>query len=753
MATSAVFPQGGAGKLYFEVVVELLSQDHVANTSTVKWEAYVAQSAPTGAWCLYHDAVSSVIINNVTVFQGKWNGTGDFDFRGLGAWAKQPVANGTLVIPHNADGTATVSWWASATDTSFPLGTAEVSGSRELPTIPRGSDFTMNVTSVPCDGVSTVGVNITPSVAGALHDVFWGFDGQPVTEHLAHFGVSTSTVSPPIPKAWANQYPNSNNGPMWCTVVTYYNGKELGRKTKYLTMAVPQTTEFYPTISTSHQQLQHPGLAGVPDAIQGYTGWRFTINSASGVYGSRVARLEIVGPNGSKQGDQNFAGPLTLDVNRLTTAGTQTYYLRVYDSRGRVSQTQVDVLVKGYSPPRVLDVSVNRSLSNGSPSNEGTNVRIEGTATYTPFNGNEYLVFASYRAAGTTTWSPEVVLASGAIPDGSAVMSTFAGTQGSNTLTPDKAWEIKVVIGDRTQLYEIVLTLPKARYIQSVDTNASSVAFGGPANASTEFRVYESMPAYFDGALFHRGQDVGRLYGTGQLIYGPKTGVLVTTDITSSQDRMFLLDVRVNTYSPKDPPGTVSLQGYAYASGSAIIYATGTTNMTSFPVRVFYTNDRLCFWWGLQSPFRTYAINLVSNFSAPVVGGNESIVSVTDSALPATRAREVLINCDTTADFGWQDIALSADVVAVSPVQTRRIGSQVHLRGAVAPPSGVQWSGQAVGVGTVPANCRPAANAAVVAYHEEPLTYYSAYVSPSGGLYMWARAGANPTFGGSWLVG
>ena len=41
-----------------------------------------------------------------------------------------------------------------------------------------------------------------------------------------------------------------------------------------------------------------------------------------------------------------------------------------------------------------------------------------------------------------------------------------------------------------------------------------SVAFGGPATETSEFRVYESMPAHFDGALFHRGRDINSLSST-----------------------------------------------------------------------------------------------------------------------------------------------------------------------------------------------------------------------------------------------
>ena len=123
MATwTSYFPSGLSGKLYMDVIVNQSSQSVTNNHTVLSWSAYVAQSAPTASWCHYGDATAKITINGTTVFDGKWNGTGN--------WSTAANWGGTL--PADSDDVVIASGTATLTADTPALGAVTVNAGATL---------------------------------------------------------------------------------------------------------------------------------------------------------------------------------------------------------------------------------------------------------------------------------------------------------------------------------------------------------------------------------------------------------------------------------------------------------------------------------------------------------------------------------------------------------------------------------------------------------------------------------------------
>ena len=105
-------------------------------------------------------------------------------------------------------------------------------------------------------------------------------------------------------------------------------------------------------------------------------------------------------------------------------------------------------------------------------------------------------------------------------------------------------------------------------------------------------------------------------------------------------------------------------------------------------------------------------------------------------------------------DTGWQACTLVGDVLEVAPVQVRRIGQTVHIRGQVRRVGG--WPSGLTALANLPAGFAPTTYSQAVSV----LTYDGGAVTvrvvPGGTLQLYAGPGtptSQPILGGSWLLG
>ena len=117
----------------------------------------------------------------------------------------------TVTVAHNADGTKTCSFSATAginvTLSGTYYGNVTASGSGTFDTIPRASTISSVTESVAINGTNAVTVNISRKASAFTHTVVFSFGSYSKTTT----GVGTST-SYAIPTSWINAMPSATSG-------------------------------------------------------------------------------------------------------------------------------------------------------------------------------------------------------------------------------------------------------------------------------------------------------------------------------------------------------------------------------------------------------------------------------------------------------------------------------------------------------------------------------------------------------------
>lgn len=312
------------------------------------------------------------------------------------------ITASNVKVPHNADGTKTisVSFTGSIPDTT--LTSISCSGTFTLDDIPRESAVSANVSTIAAGGSITV--SLDRAVSSYTHDITFtiGSASQTVT------GVGASTTFT-VPKAWQNQFPNATSATLTITAVTKSGTTTIGTTTT--TVKVTTSADAVPTISASVANVNpYWGLY-----IRTYSRAQITLSCAA-QYGATIKSYQISG--GGYSGTTN---PYTTGY--LQTAGTNTFTCKVTDSRGLTSTTTVSISVTDYSPPAISSAVVHRTNAAGTDETNGNYIYVKATRTYSTCGGNNSCVLScaykeasgSYGSSTTLTSGTAVVLGGGAI--------------------------------------------------------------------------------------------------------------------------------------------------------------------------------------------------------------------------------------------------------------------------------------------------------------------------------------------------
>lgn len=210
---------GSLGTQYtLALEVWLISQNVQANSSVVGWALTVRKNTGTGFYSLSDPAPWSANINGNTP-----SGETTYDFR---AYSALTLGSGSYTVPHNNDGTKSISVSGSfdpeQSDPKFQPGSA--SGTFTLPTIARATQPT--VTPSPATIGSTVTINTPRASSGFTHDITWSSGTQSGTIAT---GVATSTTWT-VPDVM-DEYPDRNQAPIVISVDTRNGGSSIGVRT------------------------------------------------------------------------------------------------------------------------------------------------------------------------------------------------------------------------------------------------------------------------------------------------------------------------------------------------------------------------------------------------------------------------------------------------------------------------------------------------------------------------------------------
>lgn len=462
---------------------ELISQDKTNNKSRVIAYFYTAlkDGCSSGTYGS-NGCYSSFSVNGVSGTDLRDSGA--FDFR-----VTTPMLMGSFDgwIPHNSDGTKTISMSGSFTTKSDWITGGNVSGNVTLTAIPRATtpiapNFTM-------DNQAMIDFSSRASEA-FTHTLKYEFAGVSGT---IPFDDTAITVLWTPPLSLATAIPNFTMAPLKIICETYSGSTLIGTKNVYRTLYVP--VGVVPAISELEvvKQSSNPAVAEWGEFVKGYSTVKLTATAAE-AYDSPIQsyKFEV-----KKDGDVLFSRTQSSNVytsGALTSAGSKyKFVVTVTDARGRTATfaTPLEYTVYDYESPSISGVEAFRCDNVGTKDiAEGEYISAKGKFSSSFVNGNNVVTKKiEYRKNGTATWIEGQIEPADNTPY----------VIGNELISTDYSYEVRFSVTDSVVGAVVYTLVIKPGFVTlHVRPGGKGIGIGGAAD-DDELQVY--MPAVFKDTL------------------------------------------------------------------------------------------------------------------------------------------------------------------------------------------------------------------------------------------------------------
>ena len=319
--------------------------------------------------------------------------------------SRQLLATKSKTVTHKTDGSKTVTV-SGRYETTLAPGTLTTSTTKKLTTIARVSSLSVNKSSVPADGTTTVTATATKK-SSSFTDT--------ITVTLGSYSQTvTSGKAFTIPTTWINAITGTSKTAT-VKVTTKSGSTTIGTKSVSLTVTVPSSV--VPSISSVTAS---EAITAVQTAFGSgiYVSSLSRLNvsvSAAGIYGSTIKSIKTTFDGVTYTG-------ASFQTAALSKAGTLPMAVIVTDSRGRTATTTKNITVYGYSNPVITDVSCVSSGTN-------TVVTVSGVVapvTVSGANKNTKTLKIKYKKSTATAYGGEVTVTIPATSWTFSVSHTFA---------------------------------------------------------------------------------------------------------------------------------------------------------------------------------------------------------------------------------------------------------------------------------------------------------------------------------------
>lgn len=314
-----------SGPLHLNLYVEQVSQDITNNSSKVRWRATIDRDGAYRTWTYGNISNLSVWLNGSSVHSSH----PDYDTSGQ----EVTLASGEVTVPHNSDGTKTMSVWASFDPNNGVHGNITISTNYTFDKIPRSSQISSLEGNRDLGSLHTV--IFDRKVNSFTHQVWYRVFGSEWIDLGKNHGTSVS-FTPSLDLA--RHLPKSSFGLMDICVRTYNGTTQIGSDvySNGWHFKIPDSVKpTFTGLSLTDMNTVARRLLSGNDFLQIISDIQVNFNNASGAYGSTITgyRAEIVNKkmvvtkNGGSFGIMNFSGLATI----------RAY---VVDSRGKQSDTK-----------------------------------------------------------------------------------------------------------------------------------------------------------------------------------------------------------------------------------------------------------------------------------------------------------------------------------------------------------------------------------------------------------------------------
>lgn len=507
---------------YISVSVEwfAVANGPSANTSTVKAALYYRRTN-TG-YTTYGTGTFSLTINGTATSATKELTIGT-------SWVKAVEA--TVTVPHNSNGTKSITISASGSLPGTTLTSSSVSSKVTLDTIPRASTLdSLSCATTYFDGKMTYKYttksasfynrcNITLTINGtyyAIKSIDLGATTSP-RQVIAYVTLSESELS-----TLYSKLPSATKGVLLFTLRTYSDSKyttQIGDATyKELTLRIPNNTNTQPTAtmtltpvnpSSLHTDFSSLYIAGMTKLDADFT-------NEEGKYGASIVSYSM-----SVDGKSYGGEPFTSDY--LTTTGNLTVTGIVTNSRQFSRKYTKSITVLPYAAPTLLPMSNENEIicarcdANGEPTESGTYLKIKAKRSYSKVvsdgvQKNFCQIRYRYQPEGGTYSSWETILADNALNTDEVDTVPLLG----GTLSATTSYRVQVGVIDKIGgSYNLTFRISTEKVYMHRAGSKNSLGIGKYAEDENVVDVAQDITAIFRGDVQFMGEAwISRALGT-----------------------------------------------------------------------------------------------------------------------------------------------------------------------------------------------------------------------------------------------
>lgn len=344
MANTKTLTGNGVRGYYCELSLSEDSTSIANNTSTISYTLKIYSNNYSYA---DYGTGYSVYINGSRVAYLEDNGMDT----SMSAHSSLQLTSGTTTVPHNNDGTKTVSVsaYVSMPEGSYGPGDMSCSGDWTLTTIPRASSLSYPTLTI--GSASTLTVSAASS--SFTHQISYSFSGLTGTIANMNAGVTTASWTPP--NTFYAKLPNSTSGTVVLTLKTLSGGTVIGSNSYNATVNVPSSIKpSAPTVTlapvNTNAWISSKGLY-----VGGYSAVKVTSSATAGS-GATISSYTISGA---------FSGSGTPYTSGVLSAGAKSITVTATDSRGRTNSTTTSVTFLTYTYPGLTTFTAVRGTYSG----------------------------------------------------------------------------------------------------------------------------------------------------------------------------------------------------------------------------------------------------------------------------------------------------------------------------------------------------------------------------------------------------
>jgi hypothetical protein len=371
------------------------------NTSPLTVKAYIGRGASAGGSYMYGASISCpVAVTSCPRQTITYKNAARVDIA-QGAWLH--IGTVTFDVPHNEDGSKTVTVSASFTNNISPS-SGSASGSMTLTTIPRASqpscvtwpEHTQNVGEFG----DTISIHMNRKSDRFVHDVRFKFGD--LEEDIA--GNVETGLSWRIPLSLMNRIPNDTKGSGTIFVKTYaypdntYTGERtyVGEKSCGFTATVPASVK--PSVSATLEDIESiDDIYGSPVVTLSKIKVTTKVTPA---YKSPIKSTRI-----TIDGVTYAADTVTTDF--LRNKGASKVLVTVTDQRERTGEWEYTMNVLDYTRPQILMLAVHRTNGDWEENDQGDHVSVTFSAQVSPMSNKniaDYTLQYKKTTEGEDAW-------------------------------------------------------------------------------------------------------------------------------------------------------------------------------------------------------------------------------------------------------------------------------------------------------------------------------------------------------------